>query len=129
MDNLVYDEAFQTIVWHPITWEEENINLLFNWMIDSAQAYLHVPAKFFNQALKKSDLVTNMVSENVIKLAKKTTKENANLMAEELVLLRWKEISEWTKAYKQAQKKFFNLNELKEVDPDLVAKIQKLQKT
>lgn len=128
MDNLVYDEAFQTIVWHPITWEEENINLLFNWMIDSAQAYLHVPAKFFNQALKKGDIVTNMVSENVIKLAKKTTKENANLMAEELVLLRWKEISEWTKAYKQAQKKFFNLEELKEIDPDLVAKIQKLQK-
>ena len=128
MDNLVYDTSFQTIVWHPITGDEENINLLFNWMIDSAQAYLHVPAKFFNQALKKSDIVTNIVSEDVIKLAKKTTKENANLMSEELVLLRWKEITAWTKANKKAQEKFFNLDELKEVDPDLVAKIQKLQK-
>jgi hypothetical protein len=47
-DNLVYDITFQQLVGHPITWEEENVNLLFNWIIDSAQAILQVPAKYLN---------------------------------------------------------------------------------
>ena len=127
MDNLVYDEAFQQIVWHPITWEEENINLLFNWIIDTAQAYLHVPAKFFNQALKKSDIMSRIVSEDWLTLAKKVTNENANVMAEKLVLLRWKEITEWTKANKKITNKFWNLDELKNISPDIVAKYEKLQ--
>ena len=129
MDNLVYDEAFQVLVWHPITGEEENVNLMFNGMIDTAQAFLHVPAKLFNQALKKSDVATKRVSKDTINLAKKLEDDakNLNLLVESYVLTRGKEITEWTKAKKIFDTTKIDLEELRKTEPELVDKILQIQ--
>ena len=127
MDNLVYDTSFQTIVQHPITWEEENLNLLFNWVIDSAQALLQAPAKFFNNWLRPQDIIDKNVSADALKIAKNLTDDNLNLLTEELVLLRWREITQWSTANKKWLENSFNLDELRKTEPDLVAKYEKIQ--
>lgn len=127
MDNLVYDTSFQTLVWHPITWEEENLNLLFNSMIDWAQAMLHVPAKYFNDTLKPSDLMNTNISADAIAIAKQLDDKNLKQLTEQLVLLRGKEITEWTSANKAWLNNFFDIEELRKTDPELVAKYEKIQ--
>ena len=127
-DNLVYDITFQQLVWHPITWEEENVNLMFNTLIDSAQAFLQVPAKYLNETLRRADFADNfLISQTALDIAKKTTKDNAGLMVEELVLLRWMEVEKGTKAYKKLLKNNMTMEELEKESPDLAAKYRKLQ--
>ena len=127
-DNLVYDEAFQALVWHPITGEEENINLMFNFMIDWAQSILQAPAKFFNNALRPEDIMDNRISANALAIAKKLDDKNLNLLTEELVLLRWQELIEWSSANKALLENFFDLEELRKTAPELVEKYEKIQK-
>ena len=128
MDNLVYDTSFQVLMWHPITWEEENINLLFNWIIDWAQAMLQTPAQYLNKTLTKANFLDDvLISQEALNIAKKTTKENKHLMVEQLVLLRWMEIEEWTKANKALKSKSYTMKELEEASPELAAKYRKLQ--
>ena len=127
-DNLVYDIAFQQLVGHPITWEEENVNLLFNWIIDSAQAVLQIPAKYLNETLRRADFAEDfLISQSALDIAKKVTKENQWLMVEELVLLRWMEVEKGTKAYKKLLKNNMTMKELEEQSPELAAKYRKLQ--
>lgn len=128
MDNLVYDTSIQVAVWHPITWEEENINFLFNTVIDWAQALIHAPANYFKDWLKSTDIMNNNISRDALEIAKQLDDKNLWLLTQQLVLLRWMEITDWTKANKAWLSNSFDLDELRKIDPDLAAKYEKIQK-
>ena len=125
----ILDSAFQTLVWHPITWEEENLNLLFNTMIDWAMAMVHQPARYLNKSLTVDDILNNNISKEALDIAKNLTDDNLWMLTQQLVLLRGMEITEWSKANKAWLKNQFNLDELRKADPDVVAKYEKLQQS
>jgi hypothetical protein len=54
--------------------------------------------------------------------------KNAKILAEELVLLRGKEITQWTSANKARLNNSFSIEELRKTEPEVVAKYEKIQK-
>jgi hypothetical protein len=55
---------------------------------------LYTPAKYFNNSLKPEDIINDTVSAEALNIAKKLDDKNAKILAEELVLLRGKEITQ-----------------------------------
>lgn len=125
-DNLVYDEAFQTFTGRPISNEEENINLTFNLALDWMQALLRWWAKWIKPALKEAQLKTDTISEAALQLIR--NEDNEARAIEKYYLLRWRETTEWTRAFRKYNEwNLIKLSDLQEANPELYEKVIKAQ--
>ena len=107
-DIILFDLSFQQFEWHPLSDDNMALNMLFNLPFDALAAKLTEWGKFFKSWLKDTDLVTEEISDDMLKRFQKAYKWNkwewksVDVMAEEWYMWRSIETSYqptkvWTK--------------------------------
>ena len=129
MDDIVlFDLSFQQFEWHPFSDDNMAMNMLFNLPFDALAARLAQWGRFFKEWLTEADLVTDTISEDMLKRFQKAIKWNkwewksVDVMAEEWYMWRSIETS-------YAPKKTYTKEQIKDL-PDwekLLEYIEKVQ--
>ena len=112
-DILLFDIGFQQFEWRPMSDDDAALNMLFNLPLDMVAAMMTKPM-FFKSVMKNTDLITDVISEDALKLFKKafgkdwTKKKAIEEAAEWYYMLRSLETS-------YAPTKTFTLEEIKDL--------------
>lgn len=127
-DVLLFDIWFQQFEWRPLSDDDMALNMLFNLPLDLAAARLAKWARYFKAGLSDSDLITDTISDDALKMFRKWMERNkwagreAVDIAEDYYMLRSIETS-------VAPKKVYTLEQIKDLPNwnKLVDYIQKVQ--
>ena len=94
-DIILFDIWFQQFEWRPLSDDDMALNMLFNLPLDLVAARLARNSRYFKAGLKETDLVTDSISDEALKIYQKWLKaDKAEVqMAEDYYMLRSLETS------------------------------------